>query len=97
MIKAPMHIDAIILAFYMTRNMKLYGIGHGLTWNSGFRFIEESSLMYRRDHDIFRRDLRLPCHDILDLRPVGVCEFFRLDDHIRRVRVKAYHCLRESF
>ena len=24
MIKAPMHIDAIILAFYITRNMKLY-------------------------------------------------------------------------
>lgn len=33
MIKAPMHIDAIILAFYISRNMKLYRMEYGLSLN----------------------------------------------------------------
>ena len=55
------------------------------------------SLCNGADDDIFRRNIRLSFYDILNLCPLYIGQFRRIDYHVHGIPVDADHCLPESF
>ena len=49
------------------------------------------------DNDIFRRSSCLSCHNIFNLRTLGIRQCFRIYHHIHAAVADAYHHIRKSF